>query len=81
MWRGNIYLRFHSDRARFDRQNHSRFTVEHIYITTDPIVTLLAIPPDIYTEPALPVWLPGGSTKYFFCKVAYDRFTFAIFMC
>ena len=63
MWCGNMYFGFDSDRSRFDRQNHSRFTVEHIYITTDLILTLLAIPPDIFTEPALPVWLSGGSTN------------------
>ena len=34
-----------------------------IYITTDLIVTVFVIPSDIFIEPALPVWLPGGSTN------------------
>ena len=37
-----------------------------IYITTDLIVTVFVIPPDIFIEPALPVWLPGGSTNSWF---------------
>ena len=51
-----------------------------ISITTDLIVTLLCATRDIFIEPALPIWPPGGSTNSVFCNVESGRFTFMVFV-
>ena len=59
----------------FTRTDHSSFvwTLITVSITINLILTLFDVPPDIFTETALLIWLTSASTNPFFINVDSTR--------